>query len=329
MTASKTLVHKIKALAFNLLPQAIRHRLIRSQIKYPDTSPEGIRFKIAETADELAQAFRLIHDNYVTHGYMDPHPSKMRLTKYHMLPTTSTLIALEGQNVVATASLILSSPFGMPCEMAYDLTALKIQRARIAEISGLAIHPKYAQNKGHLLWPLLKFMYEYSVNCFGVDSLVMVVTPQWFDFYAAVWFFEPFRNKTIRYDYVNGTPACGGYMALRQLKTISESVYSKLKSENNFHRYYFETTFDCFEFPQRHPSIAADPVMTPDLLRYFFKEQSNVIAELSDAEIQILRRLYDTDLFDRSNIEFATRMYWSHRQQQQQEIQAGVFLEAT
>ena len=51
--------------------------------------PKTLVVKLAETKHEVAAALGLLHDTYVREGYMKPHPSGMRLTIYHALPSPS------------------------------------------------------------------------------------------------------------------------------------------------------------------------------------------------------------------------------------------------
>ncbi len=48
---------------------------------------------------------------------MTPDPSGMRVTIYHALPTTTTLCAKIGDQVVGTLSLIRESALGVPLQL--------------------------------------------------------------------------------------------------------------------------------------------------------------------------------------------------------------------
>ena len=76
------------------LPTFIKTPLLRSVVEFPQDISPTLRFKVAETKSELEQAFKLLHDGYVNEQLMTPHPSGLRVTKYHSLPSTTTLIAI-------------------------------------------------------------------------------------------------------------------------------------------------------------------------------------------------------------------------------------------
>ena len=95
---------------FSMLPQKRRHEVYRSFVdcKIPN---ERLVLKIAESREELEACFKLLHDAYVSSGFMTPDPSGMRVTIYHALPTTTTLCAKIGDQVVGTLSLIRAIAF--------------------------------------------------------------------------------------------------------------------------------------------------------------------------------------------------------------------------
>jgi hypothetical protein len=64
-------------------------RLLRGRIRIDEAGLQGVVFKIAESIEELAEAFRLVHDAYVLKGYMDPVPSGMRVTEFTLSPHTT------------------------------------------------------------------------------------------------------------------------------------------------------------------------------------------------------------------------------------------------
>src|SRR5438046_1906361 len=111
---------KIRRL-LSLLPKTMRYRLYRRRLYLSPPSP-GITFRLADNQSELEQAFQLLHDSYVRSGFMKPHPSGLRVTKYQALPATTNLVAVVGSEVVGTVSLIRRSAFGLPIESIFDLS---------------------------------------------------------------------------------------------------------------------------------------------------------------------------------------------------------------
>ena len=77
---------------FAMLPQKRRHEVYRSFVDCREPNKRLV-LKIAETQEELEACFKLLHDAYVSSGFMTPDPSGMRVTIYHALPSTTTLCA--------------------------------------------------------------------------------------------------------------------------------------------------------------------------------------------------------------------------------------------
>ena len=171
---------------FSLLPQKSRHNVYRSFVDCDSSPNKRLVLKIAETKEELEACFKLLHDAYVSSGFMTPDPSGMRVTIYHALPTTTTLCAKFDDQVVGTLSLIRESAIGFPLQRIFDLTGVREKEGNIAEVSALAVHPRYRRTGGTILFPLMKFMYEYCTTFFDTRHLVIAVNPRHIDLSTSV-----------------------------------------------------------------------------------------------------------------------------------------------
>jgi hypothetical protein len=143
------------------LPRKQRFKIIRSMVDCNPKPNEHLVLKLAETKEELEACFSLLHNAYVESGFMTPDPSGLRVTIYHALPTTTTLCAKYDGKVIGTVSLIRESALGIPLQRIFDLSAVRIKEGQIAEVSALAIHRNFRRTGGSILFPLMKFMYEY------------------------------------------------------------------------------------------------------------------------------------------------------------------------
>ena len=146
---------------FEMLPSFLIYKIIRSQI-FIDYDPDPrLKFKIASTKEELSSAFKILHDEYVKNGYMDSNSSGMRITIFHELPETTTLIGLWEGRVVATVSIIKRTVIGLPIECIYDISHILQEDSNCVEISALAVEKSFQKKQGEILFPLLKFLTEY------------------------------------------------------------------------------------------------------------------------------------------------------------------------
>src|SRR5882724_13238169 len=108
-----------------------------------DDRAEGLDFGLATDRDTFEQAFRLQHDQYVAQGYMDPHPTGLRLNIHSALPSTRVFVAKADGRVVGTMTLIVDSQLGLPMDQIYagDLGGIRSERHQLTEASGLALDP--------------------------------------------------------------------------------------------------------------------------------------------------------------------------------------------
>ena len=113
------------------LPRFLRDRWARRQLRLDRLGLEGLHFKPAETHEEFAQAFQILHDRYVAEGLMRPTRSRQRVTLQHALPTSSVLIGVRNGRVAATVSLLTDSALGLPLGKALDYAAVVPPGARV------------------------------------------------------------------------------------------------------------------------------------------------------------------------------------------------------
>jgi len=250
--------------------------------------------KIAETREELQACFKLLHDAYVGSGFMRPDPSGMRVTIYHALPTTTTLCAKYDDEVVGTISLIRESVFGFPLQSIFDLHEVREKKGRVAEVSALAVHPKFRNTGGTILFPLMKFMYEYCTTFFDTRHLVIAVNPNRIEMYESLLFFERLaENEVENYDFANGAPAVGASVDLHVAPEIFKRIYGKKPRRKNLYLYFLRTRLRNIVMPSRRYFTTNDPVMTPDLLDYFFNQCTHTFQNLNEREKGLLHSIYN------------------------------------
>jgi hypothetical protein len=279
----------IKGLSF--LPKFARYPVYRQLIRVR-RAPKGTIFKVADTQDEIAQALTLLHDAYVDEKLMSAEPSGMRVTTYHALPGTTTLIAKLGAQVIGTVSMIRDNPLGVPSQSLTDLQGLRRAGFQFAEISALAIKPGY---RGRVLFPLLKFMHEYGTSYLGVNYFVAVVAEKWRSFYEAIMFFDKLEVRAetrTQYNYVTYNAPVALALNLKEAPFKLAKYYAWRKPGNDLFTFFFRDKGEGFKFPAREFSRATDPVMTPQMLDFFFRQKSELFNELDAKSIRILHQLY-------------------------------------
>ncbi|MEO8249256.1 MAG: hypothetical protein ABI589_07790, partial [Burkholderiales bacterium] len=105
------------------------------------------------------------------------------------------------------------------------------------------------------------------------------------------------ETKIDNYDFVNGAPAVGASLDLQVAPEMFKQIYGRRKQKKNLHSYFTEITLPNIVVPNRRYFTTNDPVMTPQLLDYFFNEQTQVFANLDDRKKVLLRSIYDTPAY--------------------------------
>lgn len=292
-TARRTF-HQSLRKAFSFFPRPVRFAIFRSFADCDANPDPRLVLKIAETKEELEACFRLLHDAYVDSGFMKPDPSGMRVTIYHALPTTTTLCAKFDDEVVGTLSLIRESVFGFPLQSIFDLSKVRARKGKIAEVSALAVHPKFRKTGGAILFPLMKFMYDYCTTFFDTRHLVIAVNPNRIEMYESLLFFQRLTEKQVQsYDFANGAPAVGATLDLREVRVQLKRAYGKKKPSKNLYHYFIKLKLPNIVIPGRRFYTTNDPVMTPELLNYFFNQRTKVFNNLESNEKALLYSIYN------------------------------------
>lgn len=268
--------------------------MYRSFVDCDPKPDKRLILKIAETKEELEACFKLLHDAYVGSGFMRPDPSGMRVTIYHALPTTTTLCAKFDGEVVGTISLIRESVFGFPLQSIFDLHEIREEVGQLAEVSALAVHSKFRNTGGTILFPLMKFMYEYCTTFFDTRHLVIAVNPNRIEMYESLLCFERLTENVVeKYDFANGAPAVGATLDLHAAPGILKRIYGKKPRRKNLYQYFVQTNLRNIAMPRRRYFSTNDPVMTPELLDYFFNQRTRTFQNLSEREKGLLHSIYN------------------------------------
>jgi len=276
------------------LPRATKFSIYRSFAHCDPTPPSQLVLKIAETKEELEACFSLLHDAYVSSGFMHPDPSGMRVTPYHALPTTTTLCAKYNGEVVGTLSLIRESAMGFPMQNVFDLSEVRKLNGNIVEVSALAVHRRFRKTGGTILFPLMKFMYEFCTTFFDTRHLVIAVNPRHIEMYESLLFFKRLAaNPVESYDFVNGAPAVGAWLDLKFAPEIMKKHYRFAPPQRNLHAYFTEVKLSNIRLPERRYYTTNFPVLTPELIDHFFNRKTTVFANLNEHQKLLLHSIYD------------------------------------
>ena len=180
--------------------------VIASKIDFQKTTA-NVEYRIAATRQERADAFRLVYDSYLRAGLGEPNPYGLRVTPYHLLPTTEVFIATLHGQVICTMTLVIDGELGLPIEEVYgdNVAALRHQGLLLGEVSCLADRRASSRELFPVFWRLSGMVVQYSQRR-GVDALVVACHPKHARFYQRTMDFRPLGEQR-DYPTVRNRPA--------------------------------------------------------------------------------------------------------------------------
>jgi hypothetical protein len=152
-------------------------------------------FKVADSARELFEAYHLLYHEYVQAGYAQENKNQILLTKHHLLPKTTVLLAKSENAVISTATLVPDSDqFGLPMDDLYgkELESLRRQRRKVVEVCSLASSTQRFSWSGIHNFTRLLFLYCVFLD---VDDVCVMVNPKHVPIYKRLCELELFGEQ--------------------------------------------------------------------------------------------------------------------------------------
>ncbi|MDZ7700088.1 MAG: hypothetical protein U5R49_25235 [Deltaproteobacteria bacterium] len=260
---------------FMKLPDPIKGPILRKRVCIDESKLDGTTFKIADTIEELKSAYGLVHDVYVKEGYMDPHPSGMRVTKYNLLPKSTTFVGKKDGKVVVTISLIPDSENGLPMDSLFkrELDKIRSQGRYIAEVGNLATDPNFRNRNQNVPMHANKIMLRYAHRYLNVDNLVIAINPKHKWLYKNILLFNQISGKK-DYDYVKGAPALAMTMDILRAEQRYRDVYAnstRYPPPRNLHHFAFIGDSPPIRLPAENKPYLS---MKPEIVSHFEKHMS-------------------------------------------------------
>lgn len=171
----------------------------------PSKSP--IEFRIANTPWDRMAAFRLVYEHYFQIGLIRSNPFRLRVTSYHLLPTTQVFVAVQNEKPICTLSLIADGALGLPMEAIYpeEVERSRSQGLFVGEVSALAGCTGDFRSFLPLFVQLTRLMAQFARRQ-GMHQFLIAVHPKHASFYERFMGFE--RIGPVRsYPFVQNAPA--------------------------------------------------------------------------------------------------------------------------
>lgn len=277
------------------LPENIRFFLIRSQIQLPLEIKNDVVFKIADSIEDMESAFALVYKSYVKLGYCSPNDLGLRGTYYHALPSTAILVAKSKIETIGTLSIVRdNSTFSLPIESTFNLGPLRHGGHRLAEITSMVIHSDHRRSQGgQILFPLMKLMYHYCSENFGVNRLVIAISPKDEDFYKSLLLFKRAPQTSIK-NYL-GAPAIVMYLDLDIAADDFYKIYNDKTATRNLYAFFKEWSSPAIQINSKLLFDIENPLLTKDVYLNFFVKRMHLKHSLLD-------KLYSTEANDQKTL---------------------------
>lgn len=275
-----------------------RRRTIRirrsSLLKYKLDYLDRPAIKIAETADEYRQAFRLVYNEYLKESYVQQHNSGMLFSTYNLLPKTATFIFKSYTDVISTLTMVRDTPlFGLPLDKLYreELRPLREQGRDIAEVTSLAT--QRMRRWSNLMVYLSKALFQYATMT-DLNDLVIMVNPKHVRFYSSIFLFEPLGEEKM-YETV-GAPAVALRVNMDTIREQLKDAYEDSDFDTDLHAFFVKVNNTIIEPDAEYP-VEKNMVMDMDFAGELIKERPAVLEDLTEAQREYLEVLYHRALF--------------------------------
>ncbi len=256
--------------------------------------------KIAETREELKQAFRIVYKVYRASGYVkEPHPSKMLYDIYSFLPTTSVFVFKSYLDVISTMTLYDDTyPLGLPMDALYKdkVDELRSQGRRVAEIGALAT-PKRRRSLGIMIY-LSKAVFNYlRIN--HVNDVCITVNPKHTRFYRDILLFRDYGEER-SYEKV-GAPAVLLRVDFDEYANRLEEIYGENEFDTDLSAFFSKVNNRMLDPNIIYPPKRNRP-LDYDAARYLFAQRPEVLDSLTDEQFRYVTSLYNKALFSEGAI---------------------------
>jgi len=247
-----------------------------------------IVYRVARTRDELEQAFALVYKEYRCRGFIPKYyKSKLRMSLYNALPSTTTFVALQGGKVVGTVTLIPDSPLGLPMDKIYkeEVDGLRKKGRRVAEVSQLATDNRLFPKKWFSMFNFSKLMFvlrlfkivlDYGMRVEKLNDFCIAINPKHQYLYKFLEF-ESLGDLKY-YGSVNRAPAIAKRLDL-------DKAEEHTRSRKGLYRIFFSRNTEPSVFKGKYRLAASD-------LKYFFVKKSDILKKASKEQLKYIRSRY-------------------------------------
>jgi hypothetical protein len=144
------------------------------------TSIANVRFQVATSHHDRLRAFALVYERYREAGLIESNPFKIRVTPYHLEPTTTVFVGSSEEEVFCTVTLVGDGRRGMPMEAIFpaEVCEKRNEGLSLAEVSCLAFRVGLSRSESWSLFLGLNRLLAQFARRNGIDALVIATHPR-------------------------------------------------------------------------------------------------------------------------------------------------------
>lgn len=197
-----------------------------------ELSPEPFHsYTLARSWAQRKGAYQLVYESYLESGLGTTNRHEMRVTPYHLRPSTQIFVGTEDREVMSTVTLVQDDGGGLPLEAMYplEIARLRAQGVALAEVSCLADRRKDPRRFLPEFCKLMRVMAQFAKGQ-GVDQLLVAVHPRHARFYARYLGFEQVGGLT-NCGYVQDRPALAMCFQFEKFEREQPPSYTNIFGE--------------------------------------------------------------------------------------------------
>jgi hypothetical protein len=172
------------------------------------TSLSNVTYRVASCHRARGKAFSLVYRRYREAGLIESNPFRIRVTPYHLEPTTTVLVARAEHEIYGTVSLVRDGRLGLPMETIFpeEIEQKRSEGMRLAEVSCLAFRRGLSRRESWSLFLGLNRLLAQFARKKGVHALVIATHPRHLPVYQRTMGFVQIGG-TRTYPSVRNNPA--------------------------------------------------------------------------------------------------------------------------
>ena len=256
---------------------------------------DNVVIERATSADDLREAYALVHRVFLEQGFINPQMGGLRLRVFEALPEMATFVAkIEGKVIAVTSVVPDSIDLGLPSDKCFlpELDSLRTAGRRISEITNLAVDPEYRNTP--VFFELTRCCFAHAM-AHGCDDLFIAISPEHARFFEQVLLFEPMGEQR-SYSAEIEDIVEGKRLNLQGLEERAIARDAVLREEALLHDFFYRQNV-YHRKVRTWAELARRTFLTPALLADLFVSSSQFLARCDDQEIWSIRRRWGSDLF--------------------------------